>query len=240
MLMTEKGREALETICQFYSVNGESFTAASLSEKSGKKINANSLPAIAKEGYLKKFDTKPTSYVLIATNEKDAATHIEGLFNSIEEIKDWPLFKDYSLSSKMIHAGKIIPNIEEEKLMWTPNKDFDDNYNGLFYAFVINDKFYKAGKTDTTMRERIKSYNCGKKEYRNNGTCSVTNYFILQTLLNFNVPVDVYCFLVPKATINIFGTKVEINESPAKYIEGIFLAQANSDFGNKLPGCFQN
>ena len=79
-----------------------------------------------------------------------------------------------------------------------------------------------------------------QKEYRGNGTCSVTNYFVLQSLLNFNIPVDVYCFLAPKATLNIFGENVMISESPAKYIEGIFLAQANADFGNKLPGCFQD
>ena len=238
--MTEKGRYALDLICQHYLVEGESFTAADLSEKSGKKVSASTLPALAKEGYLRKLDTKPVSYILIAKTSEEAMSHIEGLYRNIEEIKSWPLFKDYSLANQMFHAGQLIPDTENEKLVWCPDKDFNDNYTGLFYAFVVNGYFYKAGKTDTTLLDRIKSYNCGKKEYRGNGTCSVTNYFVLQSLLNFNVPVDVYCFLAPKATLNIFGENVMISESPAKYIEGIFLAQANADFGNKLPGCFQD
>lgn len=238
--MTEKGRYALDLICQHYLVEGESFTAADLSEKSGKKVNAMTLSALAKEGYLRKLDTKPVSYILIAKTSEEAMSHIEGLYRNIEEIKSWPLFKDYSLANQMFHAGQLIPDTENEKLVWCPDKNFNDNYTGLFYAFVVNGHFYKAGKTDTTLLDRIRSYNCGKKEYRGNGTCSVTNYFVLQSLLNFNIPVDVYCFLAPKATLNIFGENVMISESPAKYIEGIFLAQANADFGNKLPGCFQD
>ena len=238
--MTEKGRYALNLLCQHYFIEDESFTAAELSAKAGEKVSGNTLPALAKEGYLRRLDTKPVSYVLIASTPEEAVSHIEGLYWNLEDTESWPLFKDYSLADKMFHAGQLIPDTKNEKLVWCPNKNFDDNYTGLFYAFVVNGHFYKAGKTDTTLLERIKSYNCGKKEYRNNGTCSVTNYFVLQSLLNFNIPIDVYCFLAPKATLNIFGENVMISESPAKYIEGIFLAQANADFGNKLPGCFQD
>lgn len=238
--MTEKGRYALELICKYYTVKGETFTAASLSNRAGEKISGNILPALVKEGYLKSFGTKPASYILIADTEERAMTHIEGLYTDIADIENWPLFINYSLYDKMIHAGQLIPDQDNEKLIWCPDKNFDDNYSGLVYAFVIKGYFYKSGKTDTTMKERINSYNCGKKEYRNNGTCSVTNYFVLQSLLNFNVPVDVYCFLVPKATLNIFNKEIMIDESPAKYIEGLFLAQAKADFGNKLPGCFQD
>lgn len=238
--MTEKGRHALEIICKHYFIEDESFTAADLSIRAGETISGNTLPALAKEGYLRRLDTKPASYVLIADTAEEAATHVEGLYVNIEEIENWPLFENYSLHNEMFHAGQLIPDRNNEKLVWCPNNSFNDNYTGLFYAFVVNGHFYKAGKTDTTMRERIASYNCGKKEYRNNGTCSVTNYFVLQSLLNFNTPVDVYCFLAPKATLSIFGKEVEISESPAKYIEGLFLAQANADFGNKLPGCFQD
>lgn len=239
--MTEKGKEVLNIINQYYKINDKSFTAADLTKVSGISISGNTLPAIAKEGYLKKLDTKPTSYILIASNEQEASKNVEGLYHSLEDIKNWPDFKDYTYNKYMIYAGKLIPDIENEKLVWEPDTTFPNDYNGLFYAFVVNGKFYKGGKTDNTIADRIKSYNCGKMEYRKkNGTCSVTNYFILQTLLNFNVPVDVYCYLVPKAKIEIFGNVVEINTSPSKYIEGIFLNQAVIDFNNKLPGCFQN
>lgn len=238
--MTEKGRYALNLICKHYFIEDEAFTAAELSERAGEKVNGQVLPALVKEGYLRRLDTKPASYILIAETEEEAATHIEGLYLDIEKIKEWPLFTDYTYHKEMPHVGQLIPDKDNEKLLWCPNEDFNDNYPGLIYAFVVNGHLYKIGKTDTTMRERISSYNCGKKEYRNNGTCSVTNYFVLQSLLNFNVPVDIYCFLAPKATLNIFGKSIEISESPAKYIEGLFLSQAKTDFNNKLPGCTQD
>ena len=239
--MTDNGKRALDLICKYYKVNGESFSAADLTEISGIKISGNSLSPIAKEGYLKKVGTNPATYVLVATNEHDAFNNVEGLYRSLNETINWPNFEDYSYRPYMVHAGQMIPDTVNEKLVWKPDADFQDGYTGLFYAFVVNGKFYKGGKTDNTMKDRIPSYNSGKSEYRKkNGTCSVTNYFVLQTLLNFNVPVDVYCYYVPKAKLEIFGEVVEISVSPSKYVEGIFLNQANKEFGAKLPGCFQD
>ena len=239
--MTSSGKKALDLILQYYEVNGEPFTAADLTEISGVSVHYNSLPPIAKEGYLKKISTNPSTYILIATNEHDAFNNVEGLYHSLDEIQNWPEYSDYSYRNYMAHAGQLIPDTNSEKLIWKPDENFQDNYAGLFYAFVVNGKFYKGGKTDNTMKNRIQSYNCGKNEYRKkNGSCSVTNYFVLQTLLNFNVPVDVYCYYVPKAKLEIFGEIVEISVSPSKYVEGIFLNQANKDYGEKLPGCFQD
>ena len=58
------------------------------------------------------------------------------------------------------------------------------------YCFVIDGKILKIGKTDTTMAKRVQSYNCGKKAYRENGTCSTTNYNILQSFLAINKEKD--------------------------------------------------
>jgi hypothetical protein len=150
--MTEKGRHALDLICKYYFIEDESFTAAELSAKAGEKVSGNTLPALAKEGYLKKLNTTPASYVLIADTAEEAATHVEGLYSNIADIENWPLFKDYSLCNEMSYAGQLIPDKDNEKLLWCPSKDFDDNYSGLFYAFVVKERFYKAGKTDTKMR----------------------------------------------------------------------------------------
>ena len=238
--MTDNGKKAFELIQKYIKKNEEVFTASDLSEKAGIKISGNTLPSIAKEGYLKKVDTNPAKYLYIADSTEEAYNNLEGLYHSLNDTSNWPNFKDYSFMENMVYAGQLIPDRANEKIVWTPNELFDDNYQGLCYAFVVNGKFYKQGKTDTTLKERISSYNCGKQEYRNNGTCSVTNYFVLQSILNFNVPVDVYVYYIPKATLKIFGKEVEINTSPAKYVEGLLLNQAIKDFGEKLPGCFQN
>ncbi len=65
---------------------------------------------------------------------------------------------------------------------------------GLVYVFVIQGKIFKIGHSITPITKRVQSYNCGKVEYRKNGTCSTTNYFVLQSLLKINKIVQVYAF----------------------------------------------
>ena len=115
--MTEKGRYALNLICKHYFIEDEAFTAAELSERAGEKVNGQVLPALVKEGYLRRLDTKPASYILIAETEEEAATHIEGLYLNIEKIKEWPLFTDYSYHKEMPHVGQLIPDKDNEKLL---------------------------------------------------------------------------------------------------------------------------
>lgn len=237
--MTDKGRKTLAYINQYYS-NKEHFSAKDLSDITQDKVSGSTLNSLAKSGHLKKFNTSPVSYEFLTMDEDEAFSNLDGVYHDLNEIEEWPDFSSYRLGKEMIFAGQLIPDGENERLVWKPNEHFDNSYEGVLYAFVVNGKLYKIGKTDTSFAERVASYNCGKRAYRKNGTCSVTNYSILQTLLNFNIPVDVYCYLVPKATLRAFGTEIEIVTSPAKYIEGLFLKTAKDDFGNRLPGCIQD
>lgn len=156
-------------------------------------------------------------------------------------IKDeWPNWEDYSLKQYFTKIATLIPNQKKEKI--EVKKDFDPRYKtikGLCYAFVIGGKFIKQGKTESTMAERIKSYNCGKKKYRGTGTCSVSNYKCLQSMLAINKPIEIYAFFAPPIHFELFGKEIETTVSPAKYIENMFNEKAQKEFNGKLPWCIQ-
>lgn len=236
--MNDKRKKVLSFIKDYYS-DGTHFSAADLSKEFGEKIYGATLTSIYKDGYLMRYDTSPVTYSFLTDNINEAINNIEGIF-TIKDVESWPLWKDYTLKDYFVSLGTIYPNKDKEMLDWEAIEEMLDQHEGLDYGFVIEEHLYKIGKTDTTMKDRLQSYNCGKKDFRKNGTCSVTNFKVLQTLLNIGKPVTVYALLAPKATLTIFGKTYEINTSPSKFIEGILIEQAKKDFGDKLPGCFQD
>ncbi len=128
----------------------------------------------------------------------------------------------------------IKPDIENEKIEIENIKDEDNNRKGLVYLFVINGNVVKIGSTITTFKKRVQSYNCGKKSYRKNGTCSTTNYFTLQTFLNFyreddNINIEVYSFFVPKIEADVFGVLKEIIIPPKDYEKTILVILREKD-----------
>jgi hypothetical protein len=151
-------------------------------------------------------------------------------------------FEDYSLSTQFHRIGVLRPEQEKERVVPVPDDTSDNGFKkgNALYAFVIDGHLFKIGKTDTTIAERINSYNCGKKKHREKGTCSTTNYMVLQTFLAINKEVEVYCYFLPKATLIIDGKVYEITESPSKFAEGLFLEKAISENNNaRLLGCVQ-
>lgn len=154
---------------------------------------------------------------------------------------DWPDWDNYSMKDYFIKIATLIPDQTKERV--SPNKEnLDSRYNtlsGVCYALVIDGKFVKQGKTDTTMAKRVQSYNCGKKSYREKGTCSVSNYKCLQSMLAIGKPIEVYAFFVPPIYFEAFGEKIEATVSPSKYIEGVLNEKVEHEFNGKLPWCVQ-
>ena len=88
---------------------------------------------------------------------------------------------------------------------------------------VIDNKILKIGQTITDVKCRIQSYNSGKKKHRKKGTCSTTNYFILQSLLNIDKRVNLYVYFAEKKPYDIFGVKGNDCFPSAKVIEKIII-----------------
>jgi hypothetical protein len=88
---------------------------------------------------------------------------------------------------------------------------------------LLNNKIIKVGCSITTFIKRVASYNCGKEKYRGvRGTCSTTNYFVLQSLLKLNMPVEVFAYFPETISQNHFGKKIETS-FPPKPIEKVIL-----------------
>lgn len=127
---------------------------------------------------------------------------------------------DVPYSDYFCHIGNIHPDVKEEKLLFELNSGLRDE-PGLVYLLLLKDKVVKIGCTTVTMKKRIQSYNCGKKIYRDRGTCSTTNYFVLQSLLSNNETIQVFGYYPPRQTVNVFSTELISTANPKLYEKAI-------------------
>lgn len=239
MALDNRKQSILNHIKEYY--NDKTFCADDISKTFGEKIYGATLSAIAKAGFLKKVNDKsPVKYVFITDDNNEAINNMAGIFSDISVIKEWPLWENFNMKNWFTHIGKMYPNREKEEILWVTDTDQSDIEEGLVYFFVIDGHIYKCGKTDSLMRERIQSYNCGKQSNRSSGTCSVTNFKVLQTLLNFNCEVDVYAYIAPYIEVNCYGKTFMTKNSPAKAIEKETNQLLIEQFGELPPGCFQS
>jgi len=127
----------------------------------------------------------------------------------------------------------LYPNIEKERIE-IANFDKDNiNKTDLVYCFVYKNNLLKIGSTTTSFKNRVQSYNCGKKKYREIGTCSTTNYFVLQSLLNLKETIEVYIYFPEKQKV-MFLENEEIKICiPSKVYEKKMLEMLKKE--NKMP-----
>ena len=121
----------------------------------------------------------------------------------------------------------IVPDVANEKLNIS-NATKLINKKGVLYLFVIDGKLIKVGSSTVSFKDRLSSYNCGKKAYRENGTCSTTNYLVLQSFLNINKVVEVYVFFPEEVAMDVWGES-EMVSLPAKRFEKRVLTELKEE-----------
>ncbi len=131
------------------------------------------------------------------------------------------------------------PNIELEKLEIEAIDEINIKKSGLVYVFVICDKIFKIGHSITPITKRVQSYNCGKIEYRINGTNSTTNYFVLQTILKINKIVNVFAFFPEHPKYVLFGKEYQDSFPSSKRAENEILKDFIKKYNKKPIGCSQ-
>ncbi len=151
---------------------------------------------------------------------------------SKKDIVDQMNFKDFSHKGHFLFVCDIVPFKKEEKIIISNSNTSLVNKKGILYVFVLEGEVIKIGSATTSFKDRIRSYNCGKKAYRDKGTCSVTNYFVLQSLLKIDEIVKVYGFFPPEIKMDVFGEE-EIIALPAKRFEKKLLTSLKKQ--KKLP-----
>ena len=131
------------------------------------------------------------------------------------------------------------PDVTSESLEVVSVDSTKIHERGLVYVFVIAGKIFKIGHTITSITDRVQSYNCGKMAYRKNGTCSTTNFFVLQSLLNIEKRVKVYAYFPSKMKYEIFGEHGEEKFPSPKTVEKKVIKEFIATYKKKPIGCMQ-
>lgn len=148
-------------------------------------------------------------------------------------------YSKFEYKNFFIHSCNLIPEKEKERIRIKIIDEIIFKKKGVVYLFIVNGKVLKIGQTTTTIKKRIQSYNCGKVEYRINGTNSTTNYFILQSILKINKTVEVYTYQPDKPEINVFGKIIKTNTPVTKMVEKQIIKDFIKKFGKKPVGLTQ-
>lgn len=157
----------------------------------------------------------------------------------LEDLANECDYADFEYKEHFCPICKLLPNADKEKLEIEMLDEAKCNEKGFVYVFVIEGKIFKIGQSITTIKDRIQSYNCGKTEYRINGTNSTTNYFVLQSLLKIGKEIIVYAFFPPKPKYELFGQSFEDSYPPSKKAENIIISDFIKKHGKKPIGCTQ-
>ena len=108
-----------------------------------------------------------------------------------EVSNDWIDWEHWKYRAHFEPIGSIqfaLNRNQREDMRFIPRDVAFLENEALVYVLVVKTptatKVLKVGKTSTSMKKRVASYNCGKDEYRAKGTCSTTNWFVRTTLKN--------------------------------------------------------
>ncbi len=161
------------------------------------------------------------------------------ILKSVDDLKDEIDYKDFEYKEHFDLLCELIPNNNLEKLEIKAIDEKNMKTEGLVYVFVIQGKIFKIGHSITPITKRVQSYNCGKVEYRINGTNSTTNYFVLQSLLKINEVVQVYAFFPEQPTYTLFGKTYQDSFPTSKRAENVILKDFIKNHNKKPIGCTQ-
>ena len=160
---------------------------------------------------------------------------------SVGEISEEICWDEYEYSHLFEHYCTLYPNFKIEKIEIKVIHDESlTKREGLVYALVVENKIVKIGQSINTFKKRLGSYNTGKQSYRSRGTNSGANFFILQSLLNINKPIEVY-LLTPDhkrwEILDVSGTEAFPS---AKIWERVLLDKFKKTYGRLPIGDSQN
>lgn len=166
---------------------------------------------------------------------------------------DFLFSNGFKLSGKgILNTNENFPKSRRKKIN---NKDFDGilvDYLPVsgsefdwhmvpskVYAITFDEKIVKIGQTSKTLKDRFGSYACGTRQYRERGTCSTTNFHLMEAAyaaIMMGQDVSVYSFDVPKEVmeLEVFGETVKEPVRIAHIYENVLLNQYKKIVG-KFP-----
>ncbi len=161
----------------------------------------------------------------------------ERVLRSVNALNNEIRWQDYLDKKRFTYYCDLLPDHKYERIVIDNIQD--DNLTGVegfVYVFVINGRILKIGQSITSFKGRVSSYNCGKQKARDKGTCSVTNYFILQSLLKINKTVKVYLMVPDHRDWKLFGETGTVSFPPVKIWERKLLERFQKKHGKSPIG----
>lgn len=162
------------------------------------------------------------------------------LLEDISQLDNEVVWDEYEYNNRFSYLCKVIPEKEHERLV-TADEVTENMQRACVYMLIVNGRIFKIGKAEGTMNVggfsgRVSSYNCGKQKARDKGTCSTTNYWVLQSLINLNVEVTVYAYFPEDATTEIFGETITQPFPTPKAVEGVVIKHFQGKYYKKPIG----
>lgn len=163
----------------------------------------------------------------------------ENYLKNIKQLENEIFYNDYEYKKEFSLLCKLLPDMNNEKL----NIEIIDKekylIEWLVYVMVIDWRIFKIGHTIWTIKDRIQSYNCWKLTYRLKWTASVTNFYVLQSLLHINKEVHVYAFFPEPPEYELWGEKYKDSFPIPKKAENILINKFIKKYNKKPIWCTQ-
>ena len=194
----------------------------------------------------KKPAKKPAKKTAKKTAKKNKYNKSDNLLGSVDEIGDmfmWDEFEYRNYFRLVCVLKPTIINVNRRELVITGEVIPEDMKRACVYVMVVKGRIFKIGQTADSVKGRIQSYNCGQQKYRNAGTASVTNYWVLQSLCNIGENVEMYCLFPEEKEYECFEVKGTVAFPPAKIIERIIIDKVKKEYKGvfyKPIGCTQS
>lgn len=162
------------------------------------------------------------------------------LLENISQLENEVVWDEYEYNNHFSYLCKVIPEVENERLV-TADEVEENMQRPCVYMLIVEGRIFKIGKAEGTMNiggfaGRINSYNCGRRKARAKGTCSTTNFWVLQSLLNLEVEAVVYGYFPEDATTEVFGEEITQPFPSPKTIEGVIIKHFEKKYRKKPIG----
>ena len=159
---------------------------------------------------------------------------------SLEELDNEIAWSQYEYADDFFHICDIVPDKDNERLLME-NVNEEKIEDPCVYIIVIEKRIFKIGVAAGTKNKggfagRLGSYNAGTYKNRISGTASVTNFWVLHSLINLDVNAEVYAYLPKLRRSYILGEMVVVAFPPAKAIEGVIIKKFEQTYGKKPIG----
>mgnify|MGYP003119541118 CR=1 FL=1 len=145
--------------------------------------------------------------------------------------------REYFETDDEDYDGKKVDYIEEDSAWVSDDEEW-------LYCLAYDRRIVKGGMTETSLKDRYKSYSCGTDRAMKIGNCSTTNFIVTEcnalAIMN-GMKVEIYGIAVPYEVVSKtrFGIKKDCKLSSVRGEETMLTEAFKTAYGHKPVLCVQ-